>query len=812
MHPKRLFVSAESRLPVGFLFAVAVLAVAAALTICSTAVSADTLVLENATDLAPNTLDAITFGGASKDPVGNGTIGVVVVRGGVPQQPLASGNTVIVRTNAGSRSVIGGATLHAGFTGDAHGNRVIVEGSFSVGELVGTTNRGSVLGGAALAYGAGNYSGDAYQNFVELGTGATVYRQVIGGMGVTGNGWGNTVLIRDAKVGGDVFGGIGGQGACNVSGGCDAYDNFVDIYKVGGVSLPGVGAVSGGSSDYGNSLRNTVVFRDGIVQNQIFGGVTYSVSAADARDNSVIFSGGETDRIYGGVTYSGVAANASGNSVTVSGGKVASAIYGGATNFGQAINNTVTLSGAPVLSGRVYGGGIASAGTPADVFTGNTLKLEQYAGTGALSEIGGFQFIEASLGASAALATAPVLTTDTLNLMPGPGGTAVTRVELAGGSAPLLHPSDKVILIKALVSVNNGFSGAGAKSVTGRQGDLILYDMTYTADLPDGLVLNVNGVRLAPESVALSEGFLAGAAFLDAGFDLVAGEAMEDAVRAAKGAGSERGFRVFAAASYGKNRYDTGSHVDVTGFNAVVGASKAFAIDGGPTLTLGVFGEFGDGEYDTYNDIPGRAALEGEGDLTYAGAGLMLRADFPDTGPGHFHVEAGARFGRADNDFETRGFSGAVTKYSLKSDYFGAFFGVGYFHRATDSLTLDYYARYFWTRVEGGSVRLPAGDEVKFDDMDTHRVRGGVRATLDTGSYAKVFFGLGVDYAFSGSASASAYGMPVREPELKGASGFGELGVVISPENTPFSVEIGVQGSFGKRKGLAGSAVFRFDF
>jgi hypothetical protein len=64
-----------------------------------------------------------------------------------------------------------------------------------------------------------------------------------------------------------------------------------------------------------------------------------------------------------------------------------------------------------------------------------------------------------------------------------------------------------------------------------------------------------------------------------------------------------------------------------------------------------------------------------------------------------------------------------------------------------------------------------------------------------------------------GEANATAYGMPIEAPRMKGGTGIGELGLKISPgADVPFTADLGVQGYAGKREGVTGSLTFRFEF
>ncbi len=113
-----------------------------------------------------------------------------------------------------------------------------------------------------------------------------------------------------------------------------------------------------------------------------------------------------------------------------------------------------------------------------------------------------------------------------------------------------------------------------------------------------------------PESKALLEGRIATLAFNNAAGNLVAEQAIESAARAAAAADGEQlgrvpkdeldpGRRLFYVMSGGHTKVDSGSHVNVDGFNALVGIAENVTED--RTLTLGAFMETGWGQYTTLN-------------------------------------------------------------------------------------------------------------------------------------------------------------------------------------------------------------------
>ena len=121
-------------------------------------------------------------------------------------------------------------------------------------------------------------------------------------------------------------------------------------------------------------------------------------------------------------------------------------------------------------------------------------------------------------------------------------------------------------------------------------------------------------------------------------------------------------------------------------------------------LTLGAFFEYGNGSYDTYNSFGNAASVHG---------GVLARMDFAPAGPGHVYAEASGRVGKTHNDYDSA------------SPYYGLHGGVGYVWSIDETTSLDLYGKYFWTRQEGDGVKLSTGESLRFDDVDSSRVRFG---------------------------------------------------------------------------------------
>ncbi|MDR1081555.1 MAG: autotransporter outer membrane beta-barrel domain-containing protein [Deltaproteobacteria bacterium] len=408
---------------------------------------------------------------------------------------------------------------------------------------------------------------------------------------------------------------------------------------------------------------------------------------------------------------------------------------------------------------------------------------------------------------------------DTADLTDRGSGMAKVNVGIEGSSSPLMM-GDEVILIDASAGGLTADQVTASADGTGMAGVTLQYEFGIRVE-SDRLIAKVTvGPSASTRAKPLSEGFLAGLALVGQGADLAGGQGTAEAVAAAERAGrrgtvDRTGPGVFAAIRGGKIRYDTGSHVDLESFSVMAGLS--WGADFAPgRLTLGVFAEYGNGSYDTYNSFSDSAAMHGGGDVTHAGGGILGRMDFSEWRSGTFYAEAGFRAGHARTEFSSgdlRDASGRAASYDSSSPYFGMHAGFGRAQRLGDSAMLDVFAKCFWTRQEGDEVRLSTGDLVRFEDADSRRLRLGGRLTLALGIAASPYIGAAWEREFDGDARASANGYPMEAPSLRGGTGIGEIGVAFDPsESLPVSRDIGVQGYTGKREGVTGTFALKIEF
>lgn len=391
------------------------------------------------------------------------------------------------------------------------------------------------------------------------------------------------------------------------------------------------------------------------------------------------------------------------------------------------------------------------------------------------------------------------------------------NVGLSGGTQ--LAAGSQLTLLEVgagkTLTANNLTKGNGIIRI----GSTVAHDITASTKVDPAsgkLVVDVSQGQATEQAKALSEGFLGGVGLAVQGADLAAGQGTLAAVNAARNAGGANwGFAGFGALSGASTRYNTGSHIDMHSLSLLTGL--AFGADTAPgRLTVGAFFEYGNGSYNTYNSFSNAADVDGDGNTHYLGGGLLARMDFIPTGPGNFYAEASGRAGSLHNKYENsdlRDASGRTADYESNTPYYGLHFGAGYVWNFNDKASLDLYGKYFWTRVQGDSLTLSTGEQLKFEDVDSNRLRFGGRFAYTVNEYIAPYIGAAWEHEFSGKARATTNGFDIDAPSLRGDTGIGEIGLSLTPSvDLPLTVDLGVQGYTGKREGVSGSLQVKWEF
>jgi hypothetical protein len=743
------------------------------------------------------------------------TVGRDVIGGGSVKDGNAEGNIVHIHKGIIEGGVWGGAAdmLEAN-SGDALNNKVYIDGVTKISKNI---------------QGGGTFNGKSVGNLVDIAGTLAIDGWVKGGYAYNGDATGNSVNINGsvARIStatpSDLLV-VGGHSATK-----DAVGNTVTVGLQGtvtGYAYIEQASIIGGLASAGGNATNNTVINHGTVSHQIFGGMVrgngnadnntvtntgttvgniiggYAYGNGNADHNTVNFLGGEAGSIYGGWSLYGKADN---NTVIISGGTVKGDVDGGISVYGDANNNTVIISNNPSFTNTgIYGGGGAG-----DTFTGNTLKVHNYSGQSTINEIDGFENFDFQLP-STVKGGDVVVQTKKLTL----GTTAGAKSKVTGlaveGGGQALQTGDKITLIGVTTTAPDT-GKFEPRTLPGSQGATLSYNFRTALDAGNNnsIVATVEGSPSAkPEAKSLSEGYISGVALVNQGADLAVDKGIAVAVRNAL----NPGLQSFGTFGGGSLRYNTGSHVDVDGFSLLAGLGFGAQLSPG-RVTLGAFFEYGQGEYNTHNSFAS-GSVRGSGDTEYIGGGLLGRFDFADTGPGHFYAEATGRMGSVTADYSSSQLTdarGIKASYETESLYYGLHLGTGYIWNINKAASLDVYGKYLWTHQDGDSIRLSTGDPVKFDDVDSHRLRGGGRFAYAINEYISPYIGAAYEHEFDGKAKASTYGFAIDAPDMTGGTGIGEIGLTVKTGSV-VSLDIGAQGYTGTREGVTGTLQLKIEF
>lgn len=395
---------------------------------------------------------------------------------------------------------------------------------------------------------------------------------------------------------------------------------------------------------------------------------------------NVFIDSGFDGFVYGGYTDA-AGANADNNTVNISGGTVTGNIYGGQSDNGNATHNTVILSGAPDLSGSTIFGG--QSNTPNfEAISGNRLELRTSGLTA--RNITNFAEYEFQLPATVKPGDTGLTLTDGMPTDMAPGGNATFNAAIRGiaVNGPAVKVGDRFTFISNAAGLTTTNLTLTTQQLTNvRQGVTLIADLDVKTD-STSIYAQVTDAHVNPQTKALAEGHLGGTALALQGADLVAGKGIDAAVQAVRTSLSENGRSVatFGALSGGWSRYNTGSHIDVSGFSLLTGlAWDADNVLG--KLTTGMFFEFGNAATGTYNSFSNAASVSGDGSTWYVGAGLLTRMNFRDFGPGHIYAEASGRAGTLRNDYhngDLRDSDGRRAEFDTSTPYVSLHAGLGY--------------------------------------------------------------------------------------------------------------------------------------
>ena len=663
----------------------------------------------------------------------------------------AESNELTITSGTVYVEAAGGTTLG---TGNASGNQATVSNA-----TIGTeTQAGTVYGGHAA-------KGSADNNVVKL-TDTTTYGNVMGGNSWEASASGNKVtILGTSSIGTNVFGGAGKT---------DAAENTVII---GGSTQIG-GAVVGAQAEAGDAERNTVFIQGGTIAEEVIGGDAFG---GNANDNAVIVTGGTINGdIIGGISNPDTT---SGNTIIIAGGTINRSVIGGyGVADGSIIGNTVDILGGTFgKNASLYGG--LFIGSDYGTIEGNTLNFAAEGIT--VKNLANFQninfYIDKETGSTPALLT-------------------VTNVSyISEASVHTFAENTEEIAAGGAITLLSAPKGIQAES-TEINGTIIdsNYLSRHTSIENDGnnLILNVSDddeLFLNPDTKLFAETRAAGLVLIGNGSDAAAVQGFE----AAKVAYGEEtgGFAPYASIGGFNLRHETGSYVDTNGMAANLGFARQYERDG-YVDTLMPFFEYGRSDYTSHLDDGAR----GDGDQHYTGGGILYRRDRDDG----LHYEAMIRAGRLSGDFKGN-IDGIHASYDSDASYIAAEAGLGKIV-SRENTSLDYYGKFFYTRLGSDSTVIHNSQEdnsYDFDSINSYRTRLGVRWTKEINKKESCYAGIGWAYEFDSDARASWRNFNTPTPTMEGSSGFLELGWKSKmTKDNPWAADFNLTGWAEKQRGI----------
>jgi autotransporter-associated beta strand protein len=499
----------------------------------------------------------------------------------------------------------------------------------------------------------------------------------------------------------------------------------------------------------------------------------YTINGVIAGTGTLTKNNGGTVTLTGANTYTGM--------TTVSAGTLA------LTGSG-AISRQLTLLGGAIFD---VSSGTAPSLTRLDIRGGTSPVLYKGNLNAAHSQMNFYLPADASSGSSLLNVEGSAnITNSTVN------------IDLSGNRSRL---SDNITLLNAGTLQGNPSNTTAHAS----QGISLVYDFDLATNGKQ--LLAHPHERLNPQTKALAEAFLSGVAFLNQGLDFVVDKGLSAALNALSTSAKNA---AFAALGGGSLKHKTGSYIETRGYTLVAGLASSRTSDTGK-LTAGAFFEHGEGDYDSYNSFSNAAKVHGKGDTEYTGLGLLAQYAFNKSSTGNLYVEGSARAGKVDTDFSSNLYDvfGQRAAYDSKTSYFSSHFGVGYILNLSELSKLNLYGQYLWSHQGGDSVKLPTGETVKFQAVDSLRTRLGAKWNYRLNPQANVYLGAAWEHEYGGKADASIYGHKLDAPRLKGNTGLAEIGLTLNPTSVqPLTLDIGVQGYGGKREGATVSFRAKYSF
>ncbi len=581
--------------------------------------------------------------------------------------------------------------------------------------------------------------------------------------------------------------------------------------------------IEGGYSYHNDASHNTVIIKDSTINASVYGGDAHHGDACGNTvviANSVIGDNGKTYKIFGGYamvpdsedTGSNKSGRADNNTIIIKNNAnlenariyaayvdITDAMQQGGTSITEdmftKVNNTVTFDG---WSGKVQA--VRSADNVnfynmnlSDFVNNNEKAVVTITGTDDNSSF------ENIIGSDEKDEDGNDLKYGTKNINIGlsfEGGQDIN----AGETIRLVQMNENGSAIvdeekgNKIKLANDGTAYAGVAQV-------VKGELKFDEKNNKFIDYKITSVGLNDQVNVVNEGRAASAAFLNQSDELIseamAGLNLED----------KYGFETFAMVYGNDSRYGTNSDLSINGWSGLVGVGSNNKTKAGD-FAWAAFFENGAGNYDISTTMNG-ITMEGDGSTVYNGGGISARL----TGENGVYGEVSLRAGLLKNDLEhgLQNQNGEAFGYESESNYYGMHIGIGKIFKLENGASVDTYAKYYHSTVKDDSFTIDS-DRFEMDDINSERLRLGIRYNQGMDRTFNVYYGAAWEYEFNGESNGYAQGHKMEETSLKGSTVIGELGVVIQPENSPWSFDAKVKGYGGQRDGYSGSILATYHF
>ena len=417
-----------------------------------------------------------------------------------------------------------------------------------------------------------------------------------------------------------------------------------------------------------------------------------------------------------------------------------------------------------------------------------------------------FQTVNLNVNAN----TAPTAGQAMLTLNNGAGtDLSGTQVNMQGAIAGGTQAQPIATTVTLIENANGLTTDAATLSGTAtvKQGVSLNHHYTLQADNNTLTATYNNRTTVDPATGVFTNGRLATVGFLNEGTDFALDTGMTKAMETirAKGYGAYGAIR----GSDIRHDLDKGGDASVSGTHWLLGVAGKLNTAKDYDLIGSVYAEAGWGNIDSDNSF-----ASGHGDTHYYGIGLIGRYQQNEGTMKGAYAQINAKVGRASTDLESNLYdvNGNRGEYDKDATYYGAGIGVGYLWEIASAYQLDLSARYQWMHLEGYDTSI-ANDPYKFDDIDSHRTKIGVRLNYTENKQYTPYIGVAWEHEFSGTSDGRVYGYSLEDNSLKGDTGVAEIGVTFSPTaDSAWRIDANVQGYVGQREGVAGNLAVNYMF